>query len=343
MIAKLQSTLSFCTLFDSKYITKGVALYKSLRRHVQQFRLWALCLDDATYQTLQQLALSGVEPISLDDLEKVDRQLRIAKQNRPHRNYVLTCKPALISYVLQLDEQAETMTYLDADLYFFSAPSPIYTEMRDHSAAFVKHDFATKHAEYNAIYGAYNSGFVAFRRDSAGKECLKFWRERCLVSCEIDRHQGRYLDQKYLEDMHVLFKGVKIISNRGAGRAPWNLINDAYSINGNNQVTVESERLIFFHFSMLERIAGPIFISLLPFEVRPSRTLVRSVYGTYLIELTKTERMLSPYLRRRSVPGHSLRLDKIRKIPQLTEAIAHGRWFVPLGDQVLWSCPIEPN
>jgi len=60
----------FCTYFDSNYLIKGLALYRSLVRHAMPFRLWVLCFDDLAYEALQKLALPEVDPISLRDFEK---------------------------------------------------------------------------------------------------------------------------------------------------------------------------------------------------------------------------------------------------------------------------------
>ena len=58
----------FCTYFDSNFLIKGLTLYRSLARHTTEpFTLSVLCLDNFTYRTLVDLALEGLQPISLEE------------------------------------------------------------------------------------------------------------------------------------------------------------------------------------------------------------------------------------------------------------------------------------
>jgi len=47
----------YCTYFDENYLSRGVAMYHSLRRHVPDARLWVLCLSDACHNALLKLDL----------------------------------------------------------------------------------------------------------------------------------------------------------------------------------------------------------------------------------------------------------------------------------------------
>jgi hypothetical protein len=90
----------FCTYFDRNYLPRALALYRSLREHCSEFRLWELCMDEATHEALTQLKLPEVERIALNDLERNDDLLLRAKQNRSQVEYYFTCTPSLPLYVL---------------------------------------------------------------------------------------------------------------------------------------------------------------------------------------------------------------------------------------------------
>ena len=110
----------YCTLFDRNYLARGLALHRSLVRHGGEFRLHVLCLDDGTIQALSALALPGVELISIRALEKWDRELSAVRAGRTPPEFYFTCKPVLLGYLLERHPEAERLSYLDSDLYFFS-------------------------------------------------------------------------------------------------------------------------------------------------------------------------------------------------------------------------------
>ena len=148
----------FCTYFDSNYLVKGLALYRSLVRHAEPFHLWILCFDDLTYSMLQTLALPGVDPISLAEFEEGDEELLQSKSNRSRVEYYFTCTPSLPLYILRKHPKVHLITYLDSDLFLFSDLESIYEELGDKSILIVEHRLAhEEHQEqHQEQYGVYN-------------------------------------------------------------------------------------------------------------------------------------------------------------------------------------------
>ena len=60
---------SYCTLFDSAYLLKGLALYESLARFSASFHLYVICFDDECYRVLKKLSRPSMTPICLSDFE----------------------------------------------------------------------------------------------------------------------------------------------------------------------------------------------------------------------------------------------------------------------------------
>src|ERR1700676_2151838 len=127
----------YCTYFDQRYLPRALALYASLRRHCVPFRLWVLCLDDKTYSMLGSLALADVIALRLDELEAYDAALLAVKRARSTIEYYYTCTPALTLWLLETRPEMEVLTYLDADLYFFSSPDFLFDEFTDFSTLIV--------------------------------------------------------------------------------------------------------------------------------------------------------------------------------------------------------------
>jgi hypothetical protein len=238
----------FCTYFDRNYLTRGLALYESLIRHCgTQFVLWVLCFDDETYSILNRLNLTGVRVISQQEFESGDEKLLHVKSERSRVEYYWTCSPSLPLYVLKHNAEIDVVTYLDADLYFFSDPQPIYAEFGDGSILIIEHRYAPEHAHYTETSGIYNVGLMIFRRDENGLACLNWWRERCLEWCYARFEDSKFGDQKYLDDWPQRFQKVVVLQHCGAGVAPWNLTNHQFEVSDKN-IQVGGKPLILFHF-----------------------------------------------------------------------------------------------
>ena len=299
----------FCTYLDSNYLTRGLALYRSLVRYVGSFRLWVLCFDDRAYQTLQKLMLPQVKPIFLGDFEKDDEVLLRAKRNRSRIEYYFTCTPSLALYILREHPEVDIITYLDSDLFFFSTPSPVYKELGDNSILIVKHRFPPRLTHLER-YGIFNVGFLSFRRDSNGLQCLNWWRRRCIEWCYDRVENGRFADQKYLDDWPNRFSGVVVLQCKGAGLAPWNVGNYSLRLN-NGHVTIDAQDLVFFHFHGLRQIKWWLYDPNLGcYGVRADRLLKRYIYGYYIQELWRVARCIfilgnQPHIHTGSIRGGS--------------------------------------
>jgi len=274
----------FCTYFDQYYLPRGLALYRSLRQHCPSFRLWVLCMDAGCHRTLTSLRLPEVRAIALEEFEKADAELLNAKKNRSRIEYYFTCTPSLPLYVLNANPDVDCITYLDADLYFYADPKPIFEEMKDRSIAIIEHRFAPNLRELERC-GIYNVGWLTFRRDERALTCLRWWRDRCIEWCYDREEDGKFGDQKYLDDWPTRFPGVSVIQHKGANLALWNLANYAIHSRGGS-VWVDDQQLIVFHFHGLKQI-GPRSYQLhqAHYHLRIDSTVRNKIYRPYVSAL----------------------------------------------------------
>ena len=285
----------YCTYFDRNYLAKGLALYDSLTRQAGDFRLWVLCLDDATFDALTKLALPHLAPIALADFEAGDAALLAAKANRSRIEYYFTCTPSLPLYIFRERPEVARLTYLDADLYFFDGPAPIFAEIGDNSIAIIEHRFPAYLGDTGKD-GKYNVAWLTFRRDDNGLAALQWWRERCLEWCYDRPDEGRNADQKYLDDWPERFAGVWVLQHKGANLAPLNIGGYGLSFDG-RQVRVEGEPLIFYHFHGFKQCTPWIYITnLAPFQKRLSPFIRDHIYAPYVRALLTAQRLAAPHL-----------------------------------------------
>jgi hypothetical protein len=239
-------TRKFCTLFDSGYLFKVLALYDSLERHCERFHLTALCVDEEAERLLRLLTLPNMSVLPLAELESGDPGLAATKADRNRFEYCCTATPALPLHLLETRPELDEITYLDADLFFFSDPEPLFAEMGEASVLITPHRFPDylRHYEANGIF---NVQFMTFRRDERGLAALRWWHDRCLEWCYLRLEDGKFADQKYLDDWPDRFEGVHVLRHPGGGLAPWNI--DRHTLRREDgRVLVDGEPLVFFHF-----------------------------------------------------------------------------------------------
>ena len=312
----------FCTYFDSRYLSRGLALYRSLLRHVGDFELWILCFDQLAYDALVALRLPNVRPISLDEFERGDHELLAAKSTRSDVEYFFTCTPSLLLYVLARNEHIDVLGYLDADLYFYSPPQSVYEELGAGSLFITAHDFPDD-LKAQERFGRFNVGLMLFRHDEYALSALSWWREQCLEWCYDRAEDDRFADQKYLDQWPVLFPETHVMSRPAGAVAPWNWMN--YKISWDrDQIVVNGERLVTYHFQSVSLHHGRVYTTLLSSYRRMPGNLRRRIYRPYIRELAQMETLVGRTLprRQRRAADRSRRTTLVPR--QLMKALRSG-------------------
>jgi len=276
--------LFFVTLFDHRYSARGIALYHSIREHCPDFHLWVIALTPECSNLLTRVTLPGLTIVSLGTLEGILPELRSAKLNRSLKEYYYTLSSASCQYVMECCREVDLITYVDADTYFFSNPTHVFEDLAGKSIAITPHRFS-RWGRGLERYGKYNVGWVSFRRDTDGLRCLKSWYQECIDWCYERLENGRYADQKYLDNWPAEFRSLRVIEDPGVNLAPWNLGSVALGSQG-KMVLVDKRPLVFFHFEDLaEVLPGVINTQLGAYGVFAGPTIRWRIYGPYIKHL----------------------------------------------------------
>lgn len=244
--------INFCTLFDSNYLSRGLALYYSLEQHCPAFKLYIFAFDDRAYKILNAMTLQHAVIISLREFE--DEKLLAVKPTRNRAEYCWTSTSSTILYVLD-HYQVESCTYLDADLFFYSSPEPIFTEMGEQSILLTEHRYSPQYNK-EVKSGKYCVQFVTIKNDERGRQALEWWRDRCLEWCYAYYEDGKFGDQLYLDDWTERFRGTHVLQHQGGGLASWNVQQYDFHqengrLTGKHIRTGETFPVIFYHFHYL--------------------------------------------------------------------------------------------
>ena len=246
----------FCTVFNANYLPRGLVLFDSLREAYPDFRLHVLCMDSATRDVLEALALPSLIPVSIDDLEAHDRALAAVRPTRSPVEYCWTASAPFCLFCLEHDTGLDRITYLDADVQFFA---PLAEEQATGSIVIVPHRYADRWRWLERDSGPYNVQLVSFRRDADGIGALRRWRRQCIEWCYDRVEDGRYGDQRYLDDWPERLSGVQVLQEPGAGLAAWSSTRFRLELDG-GRVLVEGQPLLFYHFHGLRIIRRNAFL-----------------------------------------------------------------------------------
>ena len=253
------ATEHFITLFDRNFLPAGLCLHRSLMEQAPAFCLWVICMDQVVEARLRDLALPYVRLIPLHEIET--EVLRAVKHDRTTAEYCWTMTPFAPEFVMSREAGVERVTYIDADLFFFGPPSLLLEELeRSGSDVLItEHAYAPEY-DQSATHGKYCVQFITFRNTPGGRAVLRWWRERCVEWCFARHEDGKFGDQKYLDDWPTRFPGkVHVLARKDRTLAPWNIAWFQERANGLEPV--------FFHFHGFRIISSSFMLWYLGYRV----------------------------------------------------------------------------
>ena len=72
----------YCTLFDHKYLSRGLALFESLQKLDDNIELYVVAMDNEAYAKLVSEKIKNMVVISIADIEQQNPRMLVAKGNR---------------------------------------------------------------------------------------------------------------------------------------------------------------------------------------------------------------------------------------------------------------------
>jgi hypothetical protein len=272
--------LNFCTLFNTSYLAKGIALYNSLVKTCPEFHLYIFAFDDTTYKVLTDKNYPHATIISLHDFE--NEALLEVKKERSVAEYCWTCTPFTIKFCIET-YNLDHCTYLDADTFFYNDPTLLIKEMGENSVLITPHNYHSRY-DQSAASGIYCVQFTCFKNNNEGLKVLNWWAQACLKWCYARYEDGKMGDQKYLDSWPYMFEGLHICRDAGAGLAPWNVLNYIFQKN-DDLIILNNGPLFFYHFHDLKYLSDNSWY-LGGYEIPTD--ILENIYKPYLKALMAT-------------------------------------------------------
>lgn len=231
---------------DANYLHKLLVFYRSLSKHHRHFMLHIFCFDDVAYGILKKLNYENVILYHTSEFE-TQELLKVKSSKQRRYEYYWTCNPFITLKVLD-EQKTDFIASADCDLMFFDSPEAIFEEMDGADALIQPNNFSFQFEKDCLTVGYYCTSLQCFRKNNNGRNILNWWHKRCMEWCSSKFEDGKFGEQKYLDDWRLRFRNVSEVTNIGANVAPWNIQKfDLSKLDG--RVLINGKwPIIYFHF-----------------------------------------------------------------------------------------------
>jgi hypothetical protein len=239
------------------------------------------------------------------------KELLKAKASKEKKyEYYWTCNPSMAKKVIR-EQKTDFISLADCDLMFFQSPEVIYDELKGADVIIQPNNFSYQHVKDFIPVGYYCTSFQCFRKNDNGKKIINHWHKECLKWCSATFEEGRFGDQKYLDEWRIHFKKVREVSNVGTNIAPWNIQKFDFT-KKNNQIVINNKwPLIYYHFHSFR-------MNLLNYDY----IITGDRDNTYQISKTVINLIYKPYIKR--VKNAVIELKKIKAYREYVHTNPHG-------------------
>jgi hypothetical protein len=274
----------YYSTFSKDYAFKGLLLYKSLEKHDKDFEFFMICLHDEAKKLFEKMNLAHATIISMEDIEKEDKELLSVKNSRNDKEYIWTSKASIGLYLFNHFSEIDHIVWLDGDTLFLSDPEPIFTEWGDYSITLTEEKWREEHSFLGDTNGVYNTGYMGFKRDDHAMESLQWFREKLIEWCFDKWEYGLWSDQVYVNDWKKRFKNVGIIENIGVNLTPY-IINYRFKespiIKSSDDIYIDNKKVIFFHYYGFKYYDGNVF-DICHYVMNHRDDVIEQIYIPYL-------------------------------------------------------------
>ena len=283
---------NFCTLFSKNYILQGVALLKSIEATHHNSVIWVFTLDAESKKAIEFLNLDNVRCLAVSQEELLLNKFTNFQKTRTFSESVFSMKPFFMSEVLHEIQEGEWLIYLDADTFAFDTINTS-SLLENHCVLLSPHYFSDESA-HNIAAGYYNAGAVGFKNSLEGRKACAFWADLCQISCTLNKENGYYADQKYLEDIKRIWDDQICEMIFGINVGGWSLSKETNVRETDTHVQINETNLCLFHFhgyktSLTFNVSGISRYG----KFRSQKSMKRFVYSIYRNALAESLELFS--------------------------------------------------
>lgn len=230
---------------------------KNVRKYHEEAQLHVLLVDkvqngqvaDKIKEYEDVADFHYVEEIGIKDIKSMAFKYDVVELNT-------AVKPYFMEFLLEKFEY-DNLMYIDADILLFHRLDRVYEELEQHSVILTPHLLSVEEDRDTCIsktqdflrYGIYNLGFIAVRNNEAGREAIRWWKQKLHDKCYLSEKEFLAWDQKWMDFAPALLDDVYILRDPGHNVAFWNIQGRFISRKNEEYYVNEKFPLVFYHFS----------------------------------------------------------------------------------------------
>jgi hypothetical protein len=279
--------LNFVTHCDSQYLSRAVILRESIQEKSDRCNFILVCHDEITFKAASLLGIPESNMILLDQIIERYKELKNARDNRTHIEFLYCLTPFIMRYVLDILDLNE-IVYIDADKFILGNPENLFIDASYVSIAISSHNFPPK-LKYLNKFGKYNVGVIFARKSQDSLEVLNWWSKKCIESTSISKQDiDVFGDQKYLDEFQVIYPNTHIYNDKGINSAPWNCT-CVYIKQGLLYRDHGDLQLVTFHFSGLRYNKHFYIAGYNRYGIRLQKSVKKYLYKDYVKRLIEAD------------------------------------------------------
>jgi hypothetical protein len=241
----MKTKLYLTSLFSKDYLNQAIVMIDSFQINHPGSLVHVLALDHESHNCLVAYYGDKISITCLTESVKLYSEFQFWHTSRSKIEAIFTLKVFWLNQLMRILNSGDQILYSDADQFFLREIPELSEE--SWSLLLSPHYFPpTKETMYNS--GHYNAGLLALRVDNEASKVMQWWRERVLEYCGLDKSNGLYADQKYLDEFVKISPHARSFSDRGVNVGMWQIDNSVKFMKKNFNYFINHNYLTSFHF-----------------------------------------------------------------------------------------------
>ena len=249
--------LAVCTIITKSHLTYARTLSESIKKYNPEIEVYVLLAD-----TFDNYFDPKDEIFNLIDFSDLPNQHNLNQMCFYYTPFELCCAlRGMLHEYMYRKTSAQRWLFLDSDIMIFSSLEAVFRELENKSILLTPHCHTPvsdrQHVNPHEINilrsGVFNAGFLGLKRSETTNKFIHWFKDRLTDFSFNDpgvaEPRGLFVDQLWLNLVPFFFDEVCVLSHPGVNLGHWNLFEKKLEKDGNGNIIVDGQPLLFVHFS----------------------------------------------------------------------------------------------